>query len=158
MPSSSRLLGGGGYLDWGVCFQAGVCQLPGGSALGVPAPRGCLLPNGVSATGGLPAPGWYLLQGLSSPGGGGIPALRQTPPRGQKDMCKNITFATSLRTVKIVVVLWSLVTVNLVVAFGFLPQNFGRWWSLRIIVLLTNKCSLSGGDNDRSWGHSPPTG
>ena len=26
-------------------------------------------------------------------------ALRQTPPRGQTDRCKNITFATSLRTV-----------------------------------------------------------
>ena len=28
-------------------------------------------------------------------------ALRQTPPCGQTDACKNITFATSLRTVKI---------------------------------------------------------
>ena len=27
-------------------------------------------------------------------------ALRQTPPRGQTDRCKNITLATSLRTVK----------------------------------------------------------
>ena len=46
---------------------------------------------------------------MSAPGGGGgggvvsQPVLRQTPPPpcGQTDACKNITFATSLRTVKI---------------------------------------------------------
>ena len=39
---------------------------------------------------------------------------------------------------------WWLVIVTLLVAFGFLPQNFGKWW---IIILLENECSLSGGDN-----------
>ena len=54
---------------------------------------GCLLRGGMGGTcfGGVPAPG-----------GGGIPACTETdpPPCGQTDRCKNITFATSLRTVK----------------------------------------------------------
>ena len=47
--------------------------------------------------GGLSAAGGCLLLG----GGGGIPACTEAdpPPRGQTDRCKNITFATSLRTV-----------------------------------------------------------
>ena len=80
---SSGRLGGGGCLLLGVCSGGGSAQ-GGGSA-----------PGGVSAPGG----------GVSAPGGGGVShhALRQTPPppRGQTDSCKNITFATSLRTVKI---------------------------------------------------------
>ena len=41
--------------------------------------------------GGVPGPGGCV------PGLGGAPA--QVPPRGQTDRCKNITFATLLRTV-----------------------------------------------------------
>ena len=109
----------------GVCSQ-GVCLLPGGvcsrgvcsrgvSALGVSAPGrgvsaqgGVCSQGGVSAlggvcSGGVSAPGGCLLQGVSAPGGCLLShhALRQTPPPpcGQTDTCKNITFATSLRTV-----------------------------------------------------------
>ena len=48
------------------------------------APGGCLVPEG------MPGPA----------GGRGIPACTEAdPPYGQTDTCKNITFATSLRTV-----------------------------------------------------------
>ena len=57
-----------------------VSRLPGGRG---GAYRGCVLPGGVCLV------------------RGGVPAL--VPPRGQTDTCKNITFATSLRTVKMVV-------------------------------------------------------
>ena len=62
----------GGVCSWGVCSGGDVCS------------GGCLLLGGVC----------LLL-------GGGIPACTEadTPPRGQTDACKNITFATSLRTV-----------------------------------------------------------
>ena len=51
---------------------------------------------------------------------------------------------------------WSLVRVTLVVAFGFLPQNFGRWCGgdLQIVIFLENVYSMSGVDNQRWWGHS----
>ena len=67
--------------------------------------RGVSAPGGVSAAGG-----WCLLLGGICSGRGCLllgvvshHALRQdTPsPRGQTDACKNITFATSLRTVKV---------------------------------------------------------
>ena len=81
---------------------------PGGCLLrGVSAPRGaCLVPGGVSAPGGGSAPRRVCSGGvsaLSAPGGGGIPACTEADPIpfGQTHACKNITFATSLRTVKI---------------------------------------------------------
>ena len=73
----------GGCLLRGSLLQGGMCLLPGGSALG-----GCLF--------------W----GVSPPGGGGGSILActeaDTPPPVDRmtDTCKNITFATSLRTVK----------------------------------------------------------
>ena len=65
--------------------------------------------RGVSAPGGVPAPGGCLVWGLGGGGGllpGGVVsqhALRQTPPplNRMTDRYKNITFATSLQTVKI---------------------------------------------------------
>ena len=36
--------------------------------------------------------------------------------------------------------------VALVVAFGFLPQNFGRWQGPTNVTLLFYKCMFSGGD------------
>ena len=48
---------------------------------------GCTCPGGVPGLGGVPAWGVYL--------------VRYSPPCGQTHACKNITFATSLRTVKI---------------------------------------------------------
>ena len=44
--------------------------------------------------------GCLVLGGVWSGGVVSQHALRQTPPYGQTDTCKNITFATSLRTVK----------------------------------------------------------
>ena len=79
----------GGSASWGVSALGGVCSW------GVSASRGSA--PGVSPPGGLSAPG-----GVCS--GGCIPACTEadTPtPHGQTDACKNITFATSLRTVKI---------------------------------------------------------
>ena len=83
---------------------------------GVPAPRGCLLQGvpapggacsrrvGVSAPRGACSGGGASLGGLVTGGclllGGVIPACTEAdPPCGQTDRCKNITFATSLRTV-----------------------------------------------------------
>ena len=102
----------GGLLLGSVCsrgmgvFTPGGCLLWGVPALGVSAPGGCLL-QGVCTQGGVcfqgvSAPGRCLLWGVSALGGG-IPACtEQTSPRcGQTHACKNITFATSLRTVNI---------------------------------------------------------
>ena len=78
---------------WGVPAPGGACSW------GVPAPGGCLL-QGVPARGCLLLGGaccWgCLLLGVVSQH-----ALRQTPPPRQTDRCKNITFASSLRTVNI---------------------------------------------------------
>ena len=67
----------------------GVCTL-GVSAPGGSAPRGCLLQGG------------YLLQGRSAPGGGVYPSMHWGRPLrvDRHTPVKNITFATSLRTVK----------------------------------------------------------
>ena len=56
-----------------------------------------LVPAGdVWGAGGVPGPG----EGVYLVGGGTCPGT-PTPPCGQTHTCKNITFATSLRTVKI---------------------------------------------------------
>ena len=74
----------GGVLPGGVCFPGGffpggVCVLPRGASRGVCLPGGCF-PGGLVSK----------------------HALRQTPPVNRMtDRCKNITFATSLGTVKI---------------------------------------------------------
>ena len=88
---SSDSTSGGVSALGGVCSRR--CLLWGVSAPGVAAPRG-------SALGGMSAPRGCLLPGdvVSQH------ALRQRPlsPRGQTDACKDITFATSLRTVIII--------------------------------------------------------
>ena len=88
VPSAAVAVWGGGVvcLLGGVCFFGGVCLLGGCLLLGgVPASWGCLLLGG----------GVCFL-------GAGIPACTEAdtpPPCEQTDACKNITFATSLRTV-----------------------------------------------------------
>ena len=85
--SSGRLSGEGGVCSWGVstlcvCSQGGVSQ-------------GVLLGGSVCSRGG-------------DCSGGGIPACTEAdtpPPCGQTHACKNITFATWLRTVKMFPVL-----------------------------------------------------
>ena len=52
----------------------------------VPGPGGCTWSGGVPGLGGVPGPG-------------GVPGQVLPPPCGQTHSCKNITFATSLRTV-----------------------------------------------------------
>ena len=95
--------GGGGVWsgEWGVCL-GGVCLLPGVCLLlGAVWSGGCLV-WGVSAPGGCLLQGGCLLWERCLLLGGVVSqhALRQTPPPpcGQTDACKNITFATSLRT------------------------------------------------------------
>ena len=108
VPSSAVAVsrGGGGVVcSREGCLLRGGCLLPGGCLLlGVSAPGGSA-PRGVSAPGGACLlPGGICTQGVSAPGGGcGISACtgEDTPPCGQTDACKNITFATSLRTVNI---------------------------------------------------------
>ena len=91
----SALLGvsaiGGVSVPGGVCSWGGICSR-----------EGCLLQGGVCSQGkGVSALGECLLLGGCLLRGLFVShhALRQTPPCGQTDTCKNITFATSLRTV-----------------------------------------------------------
>ena len=115
--SSGRISGGDGLLAgrgllargcpwWGDLIAGGL--LTGGlPARGSPCP-GVLLPGGspcqgVSLLGGLlaggpPCQGGLLVRG--SPCLGSVPG-QVLPPCGQTDTCKNITFTTSLQTVKI---------------------------------------------------------
>ena len=97
---------------WGVpgpggCTWSGGC-VPGSGGCtwsgGVPA-WGVYLPGGVPARGVYLVPGVHLVPegGVPGPGGvylvpGGVPG-QVLPPCGQTHACKNITFATSLRTV-----------------------------------------------------------
>ena len=74
----------------GVCFPGGV--LPGGVLPGGVLPKGCT---------------WSF--------GGTCPG---TPPCGQTDTCKNLTFTTSLRTVKIV------------------SESFSRWFGCERLKFL----------------------
>ena len=121
--SSGRISGGGGRgCTWsGGCllWGRGVYLVPGGDLVqGVYlVPGGCLLrggtwpggvyldpggsaPRGVSAPSEVSAPGGCLLLGGCTWSG--------TPPCGQTDACKNITFATSLWTVKMPVLMFVL--------------------------------------------------
>ena len=81
----------------GVCSLGWGVSAPGGQGVcsrGVSAPGGLLRGGCVCSFGG----------GGSALGGHGIPACTEadtSPPCGQTHACKNITFATSLRTVKI---------------------------------------------------------
>ena len=83
VPGPGGVPGPRGVSAHGGCLLLGGAWSQGGSARGVPGPRGCLLPG----------------EGVSQH------ALRQTPPpppvNRMTDRCKNITFATSLRTVMI---------------------------------------------------------
>ena len=102
------------YLVSGGCTWSGVTWSQGGTWFwgGEPGPRGW----GVPGSGGVPGPrGVYLVQGMYLVAGGvlgprgvylvlggllwvGVPG-QVLPPCGQTHACKNITFATSLRTV-----------------------------------------------------------
>ena len=53
--------------------------------------------------------------------------------------------------------MWWLVRITLAVAFGFLPQNFGRWKGPTNCHFAGKDWSLSGADNVRWWGHSNTT-
>ena len=90
--------GGGGctwpgvYLVWGVCLPRG--NVP---ALGVYLDQGVyLVPGEYLVLGGVPVRGVYLLGGWE-----GVPAQLLPPVNRMTDRCKNITFTTSLRMVKI---------------------------------------------------------
>ena len=74
---------------------------PGGvSALGgYLVPGGASGPGGCTWSGGVCSRGVYLVPGGCTCSGGGVPG-QVLPPCGQTDACKSITFATSLRTVK----------------------------------------------------------
>ena len=62
---------------------------------------GCLVPGGVCSR-GVPGPGEVPRPGGGLVQGSGIPACTEVDPPVNRmtDRCKNITFATSLRTVK----------------------------------------------------------
>ena len=98
--SRGMYLPGGGTWSWGCTWSQGVYLVLGG----VPGPRG-YLPGGCTCPGGgVPGPRVVYLVLGGVPGPRGVPAWgvylpRYTPPRGQTDRCKNITFATSLRTI-----------------------------------------------------------
>ena len=94
-----------------MAVSRGVYLVPGGTwSGGVPGPGGVPCPGGVSGPGGCTwSRGVYLVlggctwsRGVYLVGctwsGGGVPG-QVLPPCGQTHACKNITFATSLRTV-----------------------------------------------------------
>ena len=97
----------GVYWFWGV-YLLGVYLVLGG----VPGPGGVYLPRGYLVWGVYLVPGGYLVPGLGGctwsggvPTQGvylvtGVPAQVLPPVNRMTDRCKNITFATSLRTVK----------------------------------------------------------
>ena len=112
--SSSRLPGGGVPGPWGVYLvPGGVPGLgsvpgPGGWCTwsrglflvpwGLPGPGGCTWSWGVYLVlGGVPGPRGCTWSQGGVPGVGGVPA--QVPHLVDRRTCKNITFATSLRTV-----------------------------------------------------------
>ena len=93
MPQKMQKNFWGGVCSWGVSPPREVSTLGGVCSLG----GVCLLQGGVCSGGGC------LLQWVSAlVAVVSQHALRQTPPPmcGQTDACKNITFATLLRTVK----------------------------------------------------------
>ena len=97
---------GGCLLLGGVCSR-GVCCSGGVSAPVGVCSRGCLLLGGHLLLGGVCSWGGLLWGGVCSLGGCGIPSMHwgrhpHLLPCGQTDACKNITFATSLRTVNII--------------------------------------------------------
>ena len=47
--------------------------------------------------------------------------------------------------------------VTLVDTFGFLPQNFGRWWGPMNGTFSFYECRLNGGDTQKWLGHSIPS-
>ena len=118
---------GGVYLVWGVYVLPGGVPGPGGTCPGgVPGLGGVAAPGGVPAQGSVPGPGGHLvlegahcLRGVPAPRGVGTCSREVHLVRGgvcgpgehlarysplpvdrMTDTCKNITFATSLRTVK----------------------------------------------------------
>ena len=52
---------------------------------------------------------------------------------------------------------WWLVRVTLVVAFGFLPKNFGRWWGPMSSIFYFHNYRFSGGNTMMWWWHSNHT-
>ena len=80
-----------------VCWR--MYLVPGGvNGLGVPCPRGCTWSGRVYLVRGcVPGPGGCTWSWGCTWSGGHLP--RYPTPCGQTHMCKNITFATSLRTV-----------------------------------------------------------
>ena len=108
-------VGGWGVPARGVHLVRGVCLVGGVPGWGVYLPEGVPGPGGAPGLGGVPAggcapgpggvpgPGGHLVRGGTCPGVYLVPGgctWSGTPPlRGQTHACKNITFATSLRTV-----------------------------------------------------------
>ena len=96
----------GGVWSWGALVRGGVCSWEVSVLGGVSAPGwgGGVCSWEVSAPEGVSALGWVSALGGVYSGGCVVShhALRQTPapPCGQTNACKNIAFATSLRTVK----------------------------------------------------------
>ena len=107
LPGGCVLPGGGAVPLRGCASRGGASWGVGASGGCVCFPRGCFLGGwcfwgGVCASRGV-CFGGCASQGVCSLGGvlpGGV-CFRGCVPRGQTDACKNITFATSLRTVKI---------------------------------------------------------
>ena len=95
---------GGVYLVPGVGTWSGGVHLPGGCTWSGGTCPGGYLPGGCTWSQG----GLYLVPGggvVPGAGGvylvpGGVPDQVLPPPCGQTHACQNITFATSLRTVK----------------------------------------------------------
>ena len=96
--------GGGMSAPGGGCLVRGVCSWGGCLVWGwVSAPGGCLVRGVCSWGGGCLVWGWVSAPGGCLVPGGGIPACTEADPPVDRmtDTCKNITFATSLRTVMI---------------------------------------------------------
>ena len=115
-----------------ICNNSHLCAC----SWGVPVPGGCLVPGGVPGPGGAWSVGLGLgLEGgACAPLGGGIPACTETPSANRStNRCKNTTFATSLRTVNIL-----LLDVSPLTSLSSCSERYLRARALKSITIQMN--------------------
>ena len=127
--------------------------------------------GGAWSQGGVSAPGCVPGPEGSAPGDGIAGCTEADPSRERRLLLRTVRILLEWILVNIwlaqngvnlpkliclIIHCW-LVRVTLVVAFGFLPQNFGMWWGPANGTLPFYECRFCGGDTMRWKRHSNPT-